>query len=152
MRYGDAVKGGGLQPHQVPEFSLVAEYPFQFTLDVDASWAGSTLQCATHRAAFAAGPEGTRLTLAERAWLDRDVVVTLEAASFDSSLRRAIDGEQQVVLASFLPKSTRPARSSVDIKLLVDCSSSMAGDSMHSARVALARVVQQLRAEVGAVG
>ncbi|MEK8029259.1 VIT domain-containing protein [Ideonella sp. DXS29W] len=146
-RYGHAVTQGQLQPHQVPEASLVAEYPFELTLELDASWNGSALHCATHRAAFAMTEAGARLTLAERAWLDRDVVVTVDAPSFVSSVRRVADVGQQVVLASFLPTQTRPPRASIDLKLLVDCSGSMAGDSMNSARVALKRVVQQLRAE-----
>lgn len=146
-RYGNPLAGGQLQPHQVPDTSLVAEYPFQLTLEVDAAWARVPMQCATHRGAYASTPSGARLTLSEHAWLDRDVVVALEAPAFDSRLRRVVDGGQQVVLASFLPTSQRPPRAAVDVKLLVDCSGSMAGDSMVSARAALTRVVQQLRTE-----
>lgn len=146
-RYGHPVLGGKLQPHQVPEASLAVEYPFQLTLDVDHVWASASMHCATHRGAFAVTPDGARLTLDERAWLDRDVVITLQAAAFSSRLQRVVDGEQQVVLASFLPTTLQPPLASIDLKLLVDCSGSMAGDSMLSARAALSHVVRQLRVD-----
>jgi len=146
-RYGHPVLGGKLQPYQVPEASLAVEYPFQLTLDVDHVWAGSLMHCATHRGAFAVTPGGARLTLGERSWLDRDVVITLEAPAFSSRLQRVADGEQQVVLASFLPTTSQPPLASIDLKLLVDCSGSMAGDSMISARAALSQVVRQLRVD-----
>jgi Ca-activated chloride channel family protein len=144
-RYGDPLGGGKLQPHQVPEASLSAEYGLTFTLDVDREWAKAPMHCATHRATFATTGSGARLSLGDRAWLDRDVVVTLDAPSSGSRMLHAADGAQQVVLASFQPARTMPQRDRIDLKLLVDCSGSMAGDSMQSARVALAQVVRQLR-------
>lgn len=144
-RYGDPLRGGKLQPHQVPESSLSAEYGLTLTLDVDATWAKAAMHCATHRATFAVTETGARISLGERAWLDRDVVITLDAPSSTSRLLHVADGDQHVVLASFQPGCDVPPRECIDLKLLVDCSGSMAGDSMQSARVALAQVVRQLR-------
>ena len=147
-RYGDPVRSGGLQPHQVPQASLDARHGLSLAIEVDTAWAKADIGCATHpfgTESTAGG--GKRLSLAPGAWLDRDVVFNLRPGGLASTARSVADGEgRQVVLASFQPAVPTAPRAQVDLKLLVDCSGSMAGDSMASAKVALAQVKQQLQA------
>ncbi len=56
----------------------------------------------------------------------------------------ARDGEGYVALASFCPSVPSAAPKTVAVKLLVDCSGSMAGDSIASAKQALHKVLEQL--------
>ena len=47
-RYGSAV-AAGLQPQQVPQASLIAEYPLALSVTVAGSLATGTVECPTHR-------------------------------------------------------------------------------------------------------
>jgi Ca-activated chloride channel family protein len=56
----------------------------------------------------------------------------------------AKDGDQYSVIASFCPKFESIEHKPLVLKILVDCSGSMAGDSISSARRALHQVLQEL--------
>ncbi len=57
----------------------------------------------------------------------------------------APDGEGCVVMASFCPAMDAPSAGTLDLKLLVDCSGSMGGDGIASARRGLEKVLDALR-------
>ena len=139
-RYGSA-ESAGLQPQQVPQASLTAEYPLALSISVAGSLATGTVECPTHRFAREAVDGGLRLDLAPGAWLDRDVVIVLTPREpLPSLVIQARDTVPQaapvVVMAALQPPVTAP-RQRIALKLLVDCSGSMGGDSIASARVAL---------------
>ena len=142
-RYGNPTQGGpgGLKLHQVPVFSLVAEYPLQLSVTISGSMAQARIQCPTHPHLLIREGDCTKLELAPGASLDRDVVLIVQPAEpRPDLLLTAADplaaSPQTVALAAFeLPR--RPARRKLSLKLLVDCSGSMAGDSMASAHAAL---------------
>ena len=147
-RYGSAAQAG-LQPQQAPVASLQAEYPLAFALQVGGTLADAAIDCPTHRTVGRKTPEGLRLELAPGARLDRDVVIvvtpTAPAEALVVEARDARSASAPLVLLAALPVPEAPERESVFLKLLVDCSGSMGGDSIASARRALNGVAARLR-------
>ena len=146
-RYGDTQRAG-LQPQQAPVASASVEYPLSLSLTVGGSLARASVDCPTH--AFSRSSVGCelRLDLQRGAYLDRDVVIVVAPTeACPSLLVTATDAVSpqapQVVLAAFQTPAA-PALGPIAIKLLVDCSGSMGGDSMDSARRALCGVLEQL--------
>lgn len=139
-RYGHA-EAAGLQPQQVPQASIAAEYPLRLALTIAGGLAGGAVDCPTHPISRAKVEGRLRLELASRAWLDRDVVfVVTPGEPRPSLLVRADDGASQaapIVLMAALQPPMGKLRDRVTLKLLVDCSGSMGGDSIASARQAL---------------
>ncbi len=146
-RYGNAASAG-FQPQQEPTASLTAEYPLTLSVTVAGLLADAVLDCPTHRFTIQPSEDGLRFDLTEGAWLDRDVVIVLNpVGSSSSSLTEASDSLSEtapvVAMAAFQPAAAAP-RESIALKLLVDCSGSMGGDSIKSARAALSGVLQGL--------
>ncbi|MBN8491172.1 MAG: VWA domain-containing protein [Burkholderiales bacterium] len=146
-RYGNP-QAAGLRPQQVPVTSLLAEYPLALSVMIGASLAQAAVECPTH--AFTRRQMGRELLLDLQAgaFLDRDVVLVLTPREPCPSLlvqgHDAVSGSApHVMLAAF---QTRPAptRGPIAMKLLVDCSGSMGGDSIASARRALLGVLDRL--------
>jgi Ca-activated chloride channel family protein len=143
-RYGDPAKQ--MQGHQVPVSSLVAQYPLSLTLDIHGDWARGEIGCATHACRLQVTASGVQFALGANAWLDRDVVVTLKPATSASRAQCVRDGDAHVVLASLIPDLPASDSRPTSLKLLLDCSGSMAGDSIGTARSALLHVARSLQA------
>ena len=146
-RYGSA-EDSGLEPQQEPTASLTAEYHLALSVRIAGSLANARVECATHTMRQVSTEGGLSLELAQRAWLDRDVVILVEptqprAALAICSPDRISGVAPVVVMAAFQPPMTAP-RERIDLKLLVDCSGSMGGDSIASARVGLRGVLDGL--------
>lgn len=146
-RYGNPADSG-LQPQQEPTASLFAEYPLALSITVAGSLASGALECPTHPFTRSVVEGGLQLDLAEGAWLDRDVVILLKPAEPSPSLviqahDSVANAAPVVVMAAFQPQASA-SRGPIALKLLVDCSGSMAGDSIASARVALTGAVHGL--------
>jgi len=146
-RYGDAERAG-LQPQQVPPASMEAEYPLALSVTVSDVLAGASLECPTHRFERELLDRAMRLTLAQGAWLDRDVVILVQPREPRPSLLiQANDPvSNTVVRMAALQPGFDAEREHIALKLLVDCSGSMGGDSIASARAALCGVSDGLRA------
>jgi Ca-activated chloride channel family protein len=143
-RAGSA-SAAGLMPHQVPPVSMHAEIPLALRFTVAGALMSSSIECPTHLLAREKTAAGIELTLAPTARLDRDVVLLITPrAPHASTLLCAETGSGHVAMAAFRlpPGSPRPR---VALKLLVDCSGSMAGDAIDSARLALMAIGKQLR-------
>jgi Ca-activated chloride channel family protein len=146
-RYGNA-ESAGLQAQQVPQVSMLAEYPLALSVTISGNLARGHVECPTHRFEQELVSSGLRLQLAAGAWMDRDVVIVVTPREQMPSLlvqaRDTVAQAAPVVLMAALQPPPAPRRASVTLKLLVDCSGSMAGDSMKSARRALHGALQQL--------
>jgi Ca-activated chloride channel family protein len=143
-RYGDPA-AAGLEPHQVPVTDLAVAYPFELSIDLAGDIAAGALASPSHPIATKRTEEGVRVTLARGACLDRDFVLNVGGLAGRSLAVVARDGEGYVALASFLADVPRDASAlPFRLKLLVDCSGSMAGNSIEAARGALHRILASL--------
>lgn len=148
-RYGDPVRDGGSQPHQTPEFDLLAAYPFSIRLRLHGDLARARVASPSHPIAVGreamAGTEVLGVSLARQGALDRDFVLVVDRLAQQSMTVMAPDtvANQVVLLASFLPHLPVKAQGQA-LKILVDCSGSMSGDSIAAARRALQAVLLQL--------
>ncbi len=146
-RYGDP-SGAGLQPQQAPVTSLAADYPLALTLHLAGTLAEAAVECPTHRVVSRRGQAHLEIALAPQARLDRDVVlVVTRKSAAEAVVTQARDersAEAPTVVLATLPIPQAPLRDGLALKLLVDCSGSMAGDSMESARRALKGLLARL--------
>jgi Ca-activated chloride channel family protein len=155
-RYGDPVRDGGLAPHQTLGFDTLAAYPFEVSVRLHGELARARVASPSHPIAVAfeaaGGDRVLAVSLARQGALDRDFVLVVDRLACQSLAVMAGDtlGEpgagQAVVLASFLPRLPAQAGGQA-IKVLVDCSGSMAGDSIAAARRALHAALAQLGPE-----
>ena len=148
-RYGNPEKAG-LEPHQTPEFDLLVENRFQLRLVLTGILASASVDSPSHQIAVAPSTEHTVVTLSTgEAFMDRDFILNIRSGQAGKDailLGRDLD-DGFVALASFspsLPAQDVPPRS---VKIVVDCSGSMAGDSIAQARQAISDILDQLRPE-----
>lgn len=151
-RYGDPVGDAGLQPHQTTVHDAVVEYPFDIELRLHGDLARARIGSPSHPIAMAFaycdGADTLAVTLSRRGALDRDFVLVADRlAHGDVGIlaRDFVEPDAVVALASFCPRVRSSGTLPVAVKLLVDCSGSMAGDSIDAARRALQAIVLQLR-------
>lgn len=145
-RYGDPA-AAGLAPHQVPEYTLQAQHGFRLALTLSGALAKAPFECPSHPVGVTDEDGRRTLTLAGgRALMDRDFVLVLrEPAGGSGEALVSPDGAGYVVLGAFHPAVPAPAEPLPRcIKLVVDCSGSMSGDSIAQARVALGEILELL--------
>jgi Ca-activated chloride channel homolog len=156
-RYGQPQAQGGLAPHESTEADWQARYPFTLTLDLTGQAAKARLSSPSHRIEVQPVPdqgapgqgEAVRVTLEQGGWLDRDFVLRLDELEGQAFCVTAPDGDEtqpqaQAVLASFCPRLPVQQLAPLSLKILVDCSGSMTGDSIAQAKRALHEVGQWL--------
>lgn len=145
-RYGDPARAG-FMPHQTPETSLDTHYPFNIKVLALGQLAGGRVSSPTHPIQVSIEDGGLALTLARPAALDRDFVLSFQLPGKGAAVAwYAPDGDSWSVWASVrpdLPQVANPGTHS--LRLLVDCSGSMSGDSMEQAKAALGEIVGRLQ-------
>ena len=151
-RYGDPVADAGLRPHQVVEHDLMVVHPFELSLRVEGALARARIGSPSHPLSMRLEGEGETtaivVSLARGGCLDRDFILVLDEVAQDSLALCAQDTVQPgavSVLASFCPR-VPASEHPLAVKILVDCSGSMQGDSIAAARRALQAIVAGLRA------
>lgn len=142
-RYGRADLA--LAVHQAPDVDLLAHYPCTFDLELRGELARARVHSPSHALASATSDGVLRLSGAKAFSLDRDLVVLIEglAAPVQSVLARDRDG--YVCVASLTFPKQEHVRAPKAMKLVVDCSGSMGGDSIAQAREALKGVLAGLK-------
>jgi len=100
----------------------------------------------SHAIVTTARADGTLVSLNRGGFLDRDLVLLIDGLQGASFATVVPDGDAFAVLASFCPAVKPQGRAPLRLKVLVDCSGSMAGDSIQAARSALHEVLKELEA------
>lgn len=147
-RYGDPEQAG-LHLHHIPETDLLAEHRFQLNLTLTGFLALAQIECPSHQVAITPGTTKTTVKLASGdACMDRDFILTMhlpQAPPDTLQIDQDFD-DGWVALASFIPQLPAPQLlPPKSIKIVMDCSGSMAGDSMTQARQAIGDILSLLR-------
>ncbi|MBK7792615.1 MAG: VWA domain-containing protein [Betaproteobacteria bacterium] len=143
-RYGDP-KAAGLQPHQVPTHDLALDYPFALTLELVGPVALGTLESPTHPIAVSPTDGGIVVTLARRCPARPRLRAGRQRPRGAFPGGRGKDGDEYVAMASFCARvPARQAEAPLRLKLLLDCSGSMGGDSIAAAKRALHEILARL--------
>lgn len=150
-RFGDPMIDGGLRPHQVNETSIDAEYGLDLSINLHGDWADAAIESPSHNIRVGKCTDGMRtISLAKEAYLDRDFVLALDKPDQGSVAMIVPDYANEgstMVMAAFRPDLAGKAGKHVNVKILVDCSGSMEGDSIDAARDSLQAFVNGLNEE-----
>ena len=141
-------QAAGVHAHQVPDTSLLVSYPLTLRVAVARSLGNCDVACSSHAYRLEATPESWVLELAAGAALDRDVVLQVTPTEpWPNILTLGVDattvGAPVVALASFTLPS-QPPLARLSLRLLLDCSGSMAGDGISSTRRAVRSLLRQM--------
>ena len=147
-RYGDS-QLGGIAQHQSVETDFLVEYPFTLSLLLSGGMEKATVECPSHQIQVTKKESGLEVDLVRSGFLDRDFILNLSKLVNESFFIVTPDvqmgPEGCTVLASFCPPSlVNQKETGAEIKILVDCSGSMEGDSIESAKRALHHVLSHL--------
>ena len=146
-RYGDP-SADGFAPHQVPIHDTLVEYPLEVTVRVSGPAARGRLASPTHRISTRADAGLVTVDVDGRAFLDRDFTLvsagTHWASGYTLTAPDPVSGKH-VAAAVFRPLEADALSGPRDIRFVVDCSGSMAGDSIAQAKRALAEFVVSLK-------
>jgi Ca-activated chloride channel family protein len=147
-RYGDAHATGGLAQHESVQASLLVDYPLTVRITLTGQAARAAVSCPSHAVSLEAQSEmeagSLAVVLQQGAFLDRDFVLLLQGLQGQSFATIVPDGDQFAFLASFCPTLVDKPQEPLLLKVLVDCSGSMGGDSIQSARSALHEVLKEM--------
>jgi Ca-activated chloride channel family protein len=151
-RYGDEHSQGGLAPHQTTAFNPLAEYRLHVTLDIANPLAQGTITSPSHGVQLVKHQNGVTAKLQNKAWLDRDFVLTihgLKDMTFAMASADATQPGQYTLLTSAVAHwdTAKTAPAKLRMKVLVDGSGSMQGDSNEQARDALDWLFHQLETD-----
>lgn len=146
-RYGDASQAG-LRLHQQSGADPQAEHRLFLNLDLSENLSAGTIHSPTHEIQHNRQNKQCTIKLDGAAWLDRDFVLVIDRLgemNFGIAAQDPMRPGEATVLTGrvYAPQETRHNRPAV-IKVLVDCSGSMQGDSIDQARGCLNWLVGQL--------
>lgn len=147
-RYGNAA-GAGLELHQEPDTdrSFAVEHRYRLLVVVEGALRDAELECPTHRVRVAREEERVVVEPEGELLMDRDFILNLRRpAGGGAGAVADRDVEGWLVVASFAPEfGTGESELPHLLKVVVDCSGSMAGDSISQAREAVRRVIEGMR-------
>ena len=146
-RFGDLNRDGGLLPHQVPETDILSEYGFALTLNLHGELARVRVASPSHPIRVANKQAVLTVTLARESSLDHDFILVMDQFAQTSLGTVSEDYAKPgsyALAASFKPELAQTQTKTLAVKILVDCSGSMAGDSILAARRALQELLNRL--------
>ncbi|MCG9730814.1 VWA domain-containing protein [Shewanella sp. Isolate13] len=145
-KYGNPIICG-LEAHQVPEHRLLNAYTLNFELTIQGQLASAALHSPTHAITKHYDNEALRISLKNQTTaMDRDLIVEFsQPKHYVGEGLWSQDDDKIVALTSFYPKiDSHKATTPNSIKMVVDCSGSMAGDSIVQAGIALKQILELL--------
>ena len=134
-----------LQPQHIPHSDPAIEHRYRLEMRVTGSLAAADISSPSHAISQSRTAAETRITFADNtAAADRDLVISLiNAHAPCATANLALAGSTTLLHAVFpIPPVEKPQ--ALALKVLVDCSGSMAGDSMGLARKAAVRALTRL--------
>lgn len=139
----------GMAPLAYPTHSNTAAYPFQLTVTLASSLSQASIASPSHPIRYQGLKEGLALILAGEQGMDRDFVLLIDLPeSIPAQAWLAPDQTGTSLLVNYLlsPPDSQ-YRTPLNLKLLVDCSGSMQGESIAKSKQALLQIINQLSAE-----
>jgi Ca-activated chloride channel family protein len=144
----------GLALHHEPEIDLLTKHKFKFELCVEGFLSELPCMSPSHQMKFIREGGVLKLTLGyERDVLNRDLIIHFQqndrrdvdvcSALWD----RDINNDYCALLSLCTPSIADKESAPKIIKILIDCSGSMIGESIKQARIALRQVIQEMRPE-----
>jgi Ca-activated chloride channel family protein len=140
-------KRSDIPEYLIPRHTLAADYPFDIELRLHDVLAQARIASPSHPVALKSRDGTAYISLSRQGTLDKDFVLVLDQLSDNAVVAIEpdyVNAERHVMLASFYPQIPQNANAKVSVKILVDCSGSMAGDSIASARRSLQSIVDNL--------
>ncbi len=135
-RYGSPA-AAGLSGPTVPTPNALVEYPFTLELVLAGLTDPAVVHSPSHTLEVVAVAGGLQVGLSRPGFLDRDYVLQLRVADLPQQALVAADGDGWAVLASPAWQSDEAANAAVTVKVLLDCSGSMAGGRIEQAKAAV---------------
>jgi Ca-activated chloride channel family protein len=141
-RYGNSA--AQLQPHQAPESDVLAEYPFRLSVHIEGESNPAVITSPTHKTTLSRAEDGTTINF-PAAHLDRDAVIMVKRAQRTTVYIAETSAGciAYAPVAASLPEESRPL-AATSLRLVIDCSGSMAGASILSARRGAMRAIETL--------
>ena len=142
-RYGNPADAG-LEGPAIPGVDLLGEYPFEISLDLVRVINVVGLRSPSHDIVTTVREDGLTVRLTRSGFLDRDFVLELDQAAIPPHALVARDGDGYVALASATLGLDTAEQRPLALKILLDCSGSMGGDSIAAAKRALLAILDRL--------
>jgi Ca-activated chloride channel family protein len=139
-RYGDPVKTGKLKKPASVDASLAVSYPVSLDLAINGPLAKGAVACPSHQVSVRSDEGKTLVNLSRDGYLDRDLVLVFDGVESAGVFAVAEDEGEYPALLSFTAEASAEVRqqaTEIELKILVDCSGSMEGDSIKLARKGL---------------
>jgi len=146
-RYGDAKVMGGMAAHETANANALAQYPLTLKIDIKGAAAAAKITCPSHATRAIANEQGLTVTLERNGFLDRDFILNFEGLAGQSFALVSSNEDESWVVASFCPHleiASAPRDEPLHLKIMIDCSGSMQGDSITQARNALFEISKLL--------
>ena len=146
-RYGDAADAG-LKPHQHTDAHPQAEQRLFLSLELSENLSQGTVYSPSHEIQLNRQDQQCSLKLEGAAWLDRDFVLVIDRLgdmNFAVASQDPVRAGEATVLTGGMYRAESPTKHQPAlIKVLVDCSGSMQGDSIEQAKDCLNWLFGQL--------
>lgn len=145
-RFGDH-RAAGIPDHQAPITDDAVEHRYALNLQLLGRLGNTNVSSPSHAIAVGKSEDGLEVSLPRGfASADRDFVLTLEAREGAYSEGSAsTEGDRRIVHTAFFVPDHQAKPRPITLKVLVDCSGSMAGDSIALAKAGALHALNSLR-------